>query len=122
MIPRGGANLIQTVVTESTVPVIETGIGVNHVYVDAAADLDVAERIVVNAKAQRPSVCNAAETLLVHESVAEAFLPKVLAGLGGAGVVRARRPRAGASRRRRPGRPTRSPPTRTTGPSGTAST
>ena len=87
VIPRGGANLIQTVVTESTVPVIETGIGVNHVYVDAAADLDVAERIVVNAKAQRPSVCNAAETLLVHESVAEAFLPKVLAGLGGAGVV-----------------------------------
>jgi glutamate-5-semialdehyde dehydrogenase len=87
VIPRGGANLIQTVVTESTVPVIETGIGVNHVYVDATADLDVAERIVVNAKAQRPSVCNAAETLLVHESVAGAFLPKVLAGLGGAGVV-----------------------------------
>jgi len=87
VIPRGGANLIQTVVTESTVPVIETGIGVNHVYVDAAADLDVAERIVVNAKAQRPSVCNAAETLLVHESVAGAFLPKGLAGLGGAGVV-----------------------------------
>ena len=87
VIPRGGANLIQTVVTESTVPVIETGIGVNHVYVDAAADLDVAESIVVNAKAQRPSVCNAAETLLVHESVADAFLPKVLAGLGAAGVV-----------------------------------
>jgi glutamate-5-semialdehyde dehydrogenase len=87
VIPRGGANLIRTVVTESTVPVIETGIGVNHVYVDAAANLDVAESIVVNAKAQRPSVCNAAETLLVHEAVAEAFLPKVLAGLGSAGVV-----------------------------------
>jgi glutamate-5-semialdehyde dehydrogenase len=87
VIPRGGASLIQTVVTESTVPVIETGIGVNHVYVDATADLDVAERIIVNAKAQRPSVCNAAETLLVHETVADAFLPKALAALGAAGVV-----------------------------------
>ena len=87
VIPRGGANLIQTVVTESTVPVIETGIGVNHVFVDARANLDLAESIVVNAKAQRPSVCNAAETLLVHEAVADAFLPKVLAALGAAGVV-----------------------------------
>ena len=87
VIPRGGADLIQTVVRESTVPVIETGIGVNHVYVDAAANLDVAQEIVLNAKAQRPSVCNAAETLLVHEAVAEAFLPKVMAGLGSAGVV-----------------------------------
>jgi glutamate-5-semialdehyde dehydrogenase len=87
VIPRGGAKLIQTVVTESTVPVIETGIGVNHVYVDAGATLDLAESIVVNAKAQRPSVCNAAETLLVHEAVADAFLPKVLAALGAAGVV-----------------------------------
>jgi glutamate-5-semialdehyde dehydrogenase len=87
VIPRGGAKLIQTVVTESTVPVIETGIGVNHVYVDAGANLDLAESIVVNAKAQRPSVCNAAETLLVHEAVADAFLPKVLAALGAAGVV-----------------------------------
>ncbi len=87
LIPRGGADLIQTVVRESTVPVIETGIGVNHVYVDAAADLDRALDIVVNAKAQRPSVCNAAETLLVHEGIAAAFLPKVMAGLGSAGVV-----------------------------------
>ena len=87
LIPRGGADLIQTVVRESTVPVIETGIGVNHVYVDAAADLDRALDIVVNAKAQRPSVCNAAETLLVHEGIADAFLPKVMAGLGSAGVV-----------------------------------
>jgi len=87
VIPRGGADLIQTVVTESTVPVIETGIGVNHVYVDGAADLDRALTIVLNSKTQRPSVCNAAESLLVHESVAEAFLPKILAGLGAAGVV-----------------------------------
>ena len=87
VIPRGGADLIQTVVRESTVPVIETGIGVNHVYVDAAADLDVALAIVINSKTQRPSVCNAAESLLVHESVAEAFLPKVLAELGTAGVT-----------------------------------
>jgi len=87
VIPRGGADLIQTVVTESTVPVIETGIGVNHVYVDGAADLDRALTIVLNSKTQRPSVCNAAESLLVHESVAEAFLPQILAGLGAAGVV-----------------------------------
>ena len=87
VIPRGGADLINTVVRESTVPVIETGIGVNHVYVDAAANLDMAQEIVLNAKAQRPSVCNAAETLLVHEAVAETFLPKVMAGLGSAGVV-----------------------------------
>ena len=66
VIPRGGADLIQTVVTESTVPVIETGIGVCHVYVDAAADLDKARGDRVNAKTHRPSVCNAAESLLVH--------------------------------------------------------
>jgi glutamate-5-semialdehyde dehydrogenase len=87
VIPRGGAELIRTVVMESTVPVIETGIGVNHVYVDAAADLDRALAIVVNSKTQRPSVCNAAESLLVHEVVAEAFLPKAVAALAGAGVV-----------------------------------
>ena len=87
VIPRGGADLIQTVVRESTVPVIETGIGINHVYVDAAADLDMAHDIALNAKVQRPSVCNAAESLLVHEAVAEAFLPKVLAELGSAGVT-----------------------------------
>jgi glutamate-5-semialdehyde dehydrogenase len=87
LIPRGGASLIQTVVTESTVPVIETGVGNCHVYVDAAADLDKALAIAVNAKTHRPSVCNAAESLLVHERVADDFLPKVLAELAGAGVV-----------------------------------
>ncbi len=87
VIPRGGADLIQAVVSESTVPVIETGIGVNHVYVDRAADLDTALAVVLNSKTHRPSVCNAAESLLVHESVAEAFLPKILADLGAAGVV-----------------------------------
>jgi len=86
LIPRGGADLIQTVVRESTVPVIETGVGNCHVYVDAAADLDKALAIAVNSKVQRPSVCNAAESLLVHRSVAAAFLPKVLAELGSAGV------------------------------------
>ncbi|HEV7195658.1 MAG TPA: glutamate-5-semialdehyde dehydrogenase [Pedococcus sp.] len=87
IIPRGGAGLIQTVVLESTVPVIETGVGNCHVYVDAAADLGKALAIVVNAKTHRPSVCNAAESLLVHERVAGDFLPKVLAELSGAGVV-----------------------------------
>jgi glutamate-5-semialdehyde dehydrogenase len=87
IIPRGGAGLIQTVVTESTVPVIETGVGIVHVYVDAAADLDKALAIAVNSKTHRPSVCNAAESLLVHEAVAADFLPKVLAELSGAGVV-----------------------------------
>ncbi|HEX2705803.1 MAG TPA: glutamate-5-semialdehyde dehydrogenase [Candidatus Lustribacter sp.] len=86
VIPRGGAALIQTVVMESTVPVIETGIGICHVYVDSAADLDKALPILLNAKTQRPSVCNAAETLLVHRALAPSFLPKALAALGGAGV------------------------------------
>jgi len=81
LIPRGGAGLIQTVVREAKVPVIETGVGNCHVYVDAAANLDWAERIVLNAKVQRPSVCNAAETLLVHEAVAAEFLPRVLNAL-----------------------------------------
>jgi glutamate-5-semialdehyde dehydrogenase len=87
IIPRGGAGLIQTVVLESTVPVIETGVGNCHVYVDAAADLDKALAIAVNSKTHRPSVCNAAESLLVHERVAADFLPKALAELSGAGVV-----------------------------------
>ena len=87
IIPRGGAGLIQTVVLESTVPVIETGVGNCHVYVDSAADLDAALAIAVNAKTHRPSVCNAAESLLVHEAVAGDFLPKVLTELAGAGVV-----------------------------------
>ena len=81
LIPRGGAGLIQSVVADSQVPVIETGVGNCHVYVDADADLDKAAAIVVNAKAQRPSVCNAAETLLVHAGVAEVFLPRVAEAL-----------------------------------------
>ncbi|SNQ51549.1 gamma-glutamyl phosphate reductase [Frankia canadensis] len=87
LIPRGGAGLIRAVVEESTVPVIETGVGNCHVYVDAEADLDQALAITVNAKAQRVSVCNSAETLLVHRDVAAAFLPRVLAALREAGVT-----------------------------------
>jgi glutamate-5-semialdehyde dehydrogenase len=86
LIPRGGAGLIQAVVADAQVPVIETGVGNCHVYVDAAADLERALAIAVNAKAQRPSVCNAAETLLVHRAVAERFLPEVAAALRAAGV------------------------------------
>ncbi len=86
LIPRGGAGLIQAVVRDSQVPVVETGVGNCHVYVDRAADLDMAVRIVVNAKAARPSVCCAAESLLVHHDVAETYLPKVAAALGEAGV------------------------------------
>ncbi|WP_343908916.1 glutamate-5-semialdehyde dehydrogenase [Nocardioides aquiterrae] len=87
LIPRGGAGLIRSVVEESTVPVIETGVGNCHVYVDRAADLDKALAIVVNAKTQRTSVCNAAESLLVHADVADAFLPRVVAALQDAGVT-----------------------------------
>ncbi len=87
LIPRGGAGLIRSVVTESTVPVIETGVGNCHVYVDAEADLEMALAIVLNAKTQRTSVCNAAESLLVHADVADAFLPLVVPALQGAGVT-----------------------------------
>ncbi|MFI0905303.1 glutamate-5-semialdehyde dehydrogenase [Streptomyces sioyaensis] len=87
LIPRGGASLIRTVVEESTVPVIETGTGNCHVYVDEAADLDMAVDILVNSKAQRPSVCNAAETVLVHAGIAEKFLPRALEALTQAGVL-----------------------------------
>src|SRR3954447_9070469 len=87
LIPRGGAGLIRSVVEESTVPVIETGVGNCHVYVDADADLDMAVDITLNAKTHRPSVCNAAETLLVHRDVAATFLPRVLAALRDAGVT-----------------------------------
>jgi glutamate-5-semialdehyde dehydrogenase len=87
LVPRGGAGLIRSVVEESTVPVIETGVGNCHVYVDAAADLDMALAIVVNAKTDRTSVCNAAESLLVHERVAEEFLPRVVSALQDAGVT-----------------------------------
>ena len=87
LIPRGGAQLIRSVVEESTVPVIETGVGNCHIYVDADADLDMALSILLNAKVSRPSVCNAAETLLVHADVANAFLPRALAALREAGVT-----------------------------------
>ena len=87
LIPRGGASLIRTVVEQSTVPVIETGTGNCHVYVDADADVAMAVEILINSKASRPSVCNAAETLLVHQDIADAFLPAALAALAGAGVT-----------------------------------
>ena len=87
LIPRGGAGLIRSVVEESTVPVIETGVGNCHVYVDRAADLDKALAIVLNAKTHRTSVCNAAESLLVHADVADVFLPRVVAALQAAGVT-----------------------------------
>jgi glutamate-5-semialdehyde dehydrogenase len=87
LIPRGGAGLIQSVVEESTVPVIETGVGNCHVYVDESADLDMALDIVLNSKTQRTSVCNAAESLLVHEAVAAEFLPRVVRALQDAGVT-----------------------------------
>jgi len=87
IIPRGGAGLIQAVVNGSTVPVIETGVGNCHVYVDASADHTVALEILVNSKARRPSVCNAAETLLVHADVADSFVPAAVAALREAGVT-----------------------------------
>ena len=77
LIPRGGAQLIRSVKEKARVPVIETGVGNVHIYVDESADLDMATRIVVNAKTQRPSVCNAAENLLVHSAVASRFLPQL---------------------------------------------
>lgn len=77
LIPRGGAQLIRSVKEKARVPVIETGVGNVHIYVDESADLDMATRIVVNAKTQRPSVCNAAENLLVHSAVAPRFLPQL---------------------------------------------
>ncbi|MDO4784708.1 MAG: glutamate-5-semialdehyde dehydrogenase [Propionibacteriaceae bacterium] len=87
LIPRGGAGLIEAVVQGSTVPVIETGTGNCHLYVDAAADVEVALGILLNAKTQRPSVCNAAETLLVHRDIADAFVPKTLEALAERGVT-----------------------------------
>jgi glutamate-5-semialdehyde dehydrogenase len=77
LIPRGGAGLINAVVKNSTVPVIQTGVGNCHVYVDYNADMDMAESIIINAKTQRPAVCNAMETLLVHQDIAKVFLPKL---------------------------------------------
>lgn len=87
LIPRGSASLIQAVVTESAVPVIETGDGVVHIFLDESAREDWSVDIVLNSKTQRPSVCNALETLLVHESAAERLLPSVLAALRAAGVT-----------------------------------
>ncbi|HEM5315602.1 TPA: glutamate-5-semialdehyde dehydrogenase [Streptococcus suis] len=89
LVPRGGAGLIQAVVENATVPVIETGTGICHVYVDKDADLDKALRIVVNAKTSRPSVCNAAEVLLVHEEIASRFLPRLEEALSGQVELRA---------------------------------
>ena len=86
IIPRGGAGLIRRIVESSTVPVIETGAGVCHIYVDRAADIGMALRIVENAKVSRPSVCNAVETLLVHEDIAADFLPQMADLLGADGV------------------------------------
>jgi glutamate-5-semialdehyde dehydrogenase len=87
LIPRGGAGLIKSVVEGSLVPVIETGVGNCHVYVDADADIDKAINILINSKTQRVSVCNAAETLLVHADVAAEFLPQALAALKDKGVT-----------------------------------
>ena len=81
LIPRGGRNLIKTVVDNSTVPVIETGAGVCHVYVDREADTDMAANIIFNAKTSRPSVCNAAECMLIHKDIADIALPKIAARL-----------------------------------------
>ncbi len=86
LIPRGGGGLIRRVKEESTVPVIETGEGNCHIFIDASGDLEWAERITVNSKCQRPGVCNAAETLLVHRDIAADFLPSVGARLASLGV------------------------------------
>jgi glutamate-5-semialdehyde dehydrogenase len=87
VIPRGGAGLIDAVVRDATVPTIETGVGNCHVYVHEAADLDVAERIVLNAKTRRPSVCNAAESLLIDAAIADTALPRLTQALRAAGVT-----------------------------------
>jgi glutamate-5-semialdehyde dehydrogenase len=86
IVPRGGTSLIQAITESSTIPVIQHYAGICHVYVDAAADLDMAERIALNAKVQRPGVCNAMETLLVHAGVASRFLPRIAAAMQRAGV------------------------------------
>jgi len=94
LVPRGGPSLIASILEHATVPFVIDGDGNCHVYVDASADLDRARAIAVNAKTQRPSVCNAAETLLVHEAVADAFLPLVAADLDGVELVGDERTRA----------------------------
>ena len=92
LIPRGGAGLIQSVVKNSTIPVIETGVGNCHVYIDESADLEMGVNIIWNAKTSRPSVCNAAESLLVHEAVAEKFLPMMAKSLKMLNCAGAKRP------------------------------
>jgi glutamate-5-semialdehyde dehydrogenase len=87
VIPRGSAQLIRSVIDEATVPTIETGAGICHVYVDKSANLEKAVAILINSKCDRPSVCNAAETLLVHQDIAEKFLPLALSALTTAGVI-----------------------------------
>ena len=87
LVPRGSAQLIETVVTESSVPVIETGAGVVHIVLDESAPLEWARDIVVNAKVQRPSVCNSVETVLVHRAAAERLVPPVVAALRAQGVT-----------------------------------
>jgi len=87
LIPRGGAGLINHVVENSKVPVIETGVGNCHIYVDDSAKLEMASDIVYNAKVQRPAICNAAKKLLIHSSVAQAYLPEIARRLRGAGVI-----------------------------------
>lgn len=94
LIPRGGPALISSILEHATVPYVIDGDGNCHVYVDAAADLDMAERIVLNAKTQRPSVCNAAENLLVHRDVADVFLPKVASVMPGVELLGDERSRA----------------------------
>src|SRR5205807_5358901 len=86
IIPRGGAGLITFVTENSVVPVIETGAGNCHIFVDESADFDMADAIVINAKTQRPSVCNAAEKLLVHQRVAAEYVPRIVKKLIDAGV------------------------------------
>jgi glutamate-5-semialdehyde dehydrogenase len=86
LIPRGGADLISFVAENATVPVIETGAGNCHIFVDGSADFEMADRIVINAKTQRPSVCNAAEKLLVHEGIAAEYVPRIVKKLIGCGV------------------------------------
>ena len=86
IIPRGGAGLIQFVTENSSVPVIETGAGNCHIFVDESADFEMADAIVINAKTQRPSVCNAAEKLLVHERIAAKYIPRIVKQLLDAGV------------------------------------
>lgn len=94
LIPRGGPSLIASILENATVPYVIDGDGNCHVYVDASADLDMAEAIVVNGKTQRPSVCNATESLVVHASVADAFLPQIVAALEGVELVGDARSRA----------------------------